>query len=151
MKVSETIKSLRKKINNHNYQYYVLDNPIISDSEYDKLLKELELIEKKNPEFIIPESPTQRIGAQPIESFGTVTHRITMMSLANAMSDDELKALKRGLGDVAQGKKVEVEKLSSYQKKVHEIFKKRRQTNVAKVKKKGESYLETFLKEEVFI
>ena len=92
MKVSETIKSLRKKINNHNYQYYVLDNPIISDSEYDKLLKELELIEKKYPEFIIPESPTQRIGAQPIESFGTVTHRITMMSLANAMSDDELKA-----------------------------------------------------------
>ena len=92
MKVSETIKSLREKINNHNYQYYVLDNPIISDSEYDKLLKELELIEKKYPEFIIPESPTQRIGAQPIESFGTVTHRITMMSLANAMSDDELKA-----------------------------------------------------------
>ena len=92
MKISETIKSLREKINNHNYQYYVLDNPIISDSEYDKLLKELELIEKKYPEFIIPESPTQRIGAQPIESFGTVTHRITMMSLANAMSDDELKA-----------------------------------------------------------
>ena len=92
MKISETIKSLREKINNHNYQYYVLDNPIISDSEYDKLLKDLELIEKKYPEFIIPESPTQRIGAQPIESFGTVTHRITMMSLANAMSDDELKA-----------------------------------------------------------
>ena len=92
MKISETIKSLRKKINDHNYQYYVLDNPIISDSEYDKLLKELELIEKKYPEFIVPESPTQRIGAQPIESFGTVTHRITMMSLANAMSDDELKA-----------------------------------------------------------
>ena len=97
MKVSETIKSLRKKINNHNYQYYVLDNPIISDSEYDKLLKELELIEKKYPEFIIPESPTQRIGAQPIESFGTVTHRITMMSLANAMSDDELKAFDKRL------------------------------------------------------
>ena len=97
MKVSETIKSLRKKINNHNYQYYVLDNPIISDSEYDKLLKDLELIEKKYPEFIIPESPTQRIGAQPIESFGTVTHRITMMSLANAMSDDELKAFDKRL------------------------------------------------------
>ena len=97
MKISETIKSLREKINNHNYQYYVLDNPIISDSEYDKLLKDLELIEKKYPEFIIPESPTQRIGAQPIESFGTVTHRITMMSLANAMSDDELKAFDKRL------------------------------------------------------
>ena len=92
MKVSDTIKSLRKQINDHNYQYYVLDNPIISDGEYDKLLKELELIENKYPEYIIPESPTQRIGAQPIDSFGTVTHRITMMSLANAMSEDELKA-----------------------------------------------------------
>ena len=92
MKISDTIKSLRKQINDHNYQYYVLDNPIISDGEYDKLLKELELIENKYPEYIIPESPTQRIGAQPIDSFGTVTHRITMMSLANAMSEDELKA-----------------------------------------------------------
>lgn len=92
MKVSDTIKSLRKQINDHNYQYYVLDNPIISDGEYDKLLKELELIENKYPEYIIPESPTQRIGAQPIDSFGTVRHRITMMSLANAMSEDELKA-----------------------------------------------------------
>jgi len=92
MKISDTIKYLRKQINDHNYQYYVLDNPIISDGEYDKLLKELELIENKYPEYIIPESPTQRIGAQPIDSFGTVSHRITMMSLANAMSEDELKA-----------------------------------------------------------
>ena len=97
MKISDTIKSLRKQINDHNYQYYVLDNPIISDGEYDKLLKELELIEKKYPEYIIPESPTQRIGAQPIDSFGTVTHRITMMSLANAMSEDELKAFDKRL------------------------------------------------------
>ena len=92
MNVSEIIKSLRERINDHNYQYYVLDNPIISDSEYDKLFKELESLEKQNPDFIIPESPTQRIGAKPIESFGTVTHRVTMMSLANAMSSDELNA-----------------------------------------------------------
>ena len=97
MKISDTIKSLRKQINDHNYQYYVLDNPIISDGEYDKLLKELESIENKYPEYIIPESPTQRIGAQPIDSFGTVTHRITMMSLANAMSEDELKAFDKRL------------------------------------------------------
>jgi NAD-dependent DNA ligase (contains BRCT domain type II) len=56
------------------------------------LLNELELIEKEYPKFIVPESPTQRIGATPIESFGTITHRITMMSLANAMNQDELKA-----------------------------------------------------------
>ena len=92
MNVTEIIKSLRERINDHNYQYYVLDNPIISDSEYDKLFKELESLEKQNPDFIIPESPTQRIGAKPIESFGTVTHRVTMMSLANAMSSDELNA-----------------------------------------------------------
>ena len=92
MNVAEIIKSLRERINDHNYQYYVLDNPIISDSEYDKLFKELESLEKQNPDFIIPESPTQRIGAKPIESFGTVTHRVTMMSLANAMSSDELNA-----------------------------------------------------------
>ena len=92
MEITEKIKSLRKQINDHNYQYYVLDNPIISDSEYDKLLNELESIEKEYPEFIVPESPTQRIGATPIESFGTITHRITMMSLANAMNEDELNA-----------------------------------------------------------
>ena len=92
MNVAEIIKSLRQRINDHNYQYYVLDNPIISDSEYDKLFKELESLEKQNPDCIIPESPTQRIGAKPIESFGTVTHRVTMMSLANAMSSDELNA-----------------------------------------------------------
>ncbi|MDG2266889.1 MAG: NAD-dependent DNA ligase LigA, partial [Candidatus Marinimicrobia bacterium] len=92
MKTFDTIKSLRKQINDHNYQYYVLDNPIISDGEYDKLLKELELIENKYPQYIISESPTQRIGAKPINSFGTITHRITMMSLANAMSEDELRA-----------------------------------------------------------
>ena len=92
MEITEKIKSLRKQINDHNYQYYVLDNPIISDSEYDKLLNELELIEKEYPKLIFPESPTQRIGATPIESFGTITHRITMMSLANAMNEDELKA-----------------------------------------------------------
>ena len=92
MEITEKIKSLRKQINDHNYQYYVLDNPIISDSEYDKLLNELESIEKEYPEFIVPESPTQRIGATPIESFGTITHRITMMSLANAMNENELKA-----------------------------------------------------------
>ena len=92
MKTSDKIKSLRKQINDHNHQYYVLDNPIISDGEYDKLLKELELIENKYPQYITPESPTQRIGAKPINSFGTITHRITMMSLANAMSEDELRA-----------------------------------------------------------
>ena len=65
-----------------------------------------------------------------------------------SLTDNELKALKKGLGDVAQGRKTEVEKLVSYQKKVQEIFRKRRKSNVAKIKKEGKGYLETFLKEE---
>ena len=89
---TEKIISLRQQINDHNYRYYVLDDPVISDGEYDQLFRKLELLEAQHPELIIPESPTQRIGAEPLEAFGTVTHRIPMMSLANAMSDDELSA-----------------------------------------------------------
>ena len=102
---TEKIISLRQQINDHNYRYYVLDDPVISDGEYDQLFRKLELLEAQHPELIIPESPTQRIGAEPLEAFGTVTHRIPMMSLANAMSDDELSAfderLKKTLDDMA--------------------------------------------------
>ena len=103
--INEKIKSLRQKINDHNYRYYVLDDPLISDGEFDQIFRELEQLEGQSPELIIPESPTQRIGAKPIEAFGTVTHRLPMMSLANAMSNSELRAfderLKKFLDDVA--------------------------------------------------
>ena len=90
--ITKNIKSLRQQINDHNYRYYVLDDPVISDGEYDQLFRKLEQLEGQRPELIVPESPTQRIGAEPLEVFGTVTHRIPMMSLANAMSDEELSA-----------------------------------------------------------
>ena len=90
--ITKKIKLLRQQINDHNYRYYVLDDPVISDGEYDQLFRTLEQCEEQHPELIVPESPTQRIGAEPLEAFGTVTHRIPMMSLSNAMSDDELNA-----------------------------------------------------------
>ncbi len=99
--VQKKINSLRRKINNHNYRYYVLDDPHISDSEYDDLLLQLEKLEKENPDLITPDSPTQRVGAEPLSKFKTLTHTIPMLSLANAKNKDELIAfnerVKKGL------------------------------------------------------
>jgi DNA ligase (NAD+) len=87
----EKIKKLRDEINYHNYKYYVENNPIISDYEYDLLLKKLESLEQKHPELITPDSPTQRVGEQPIEGFETVEHKVPMLSLANTYTYDELR------------------------------------------------------------
>ncbi|MEE2858620.1 MAG: NAD-dependent DNA ligase LigA [Candidatus Neomarinimicrobiota bacterium] len=96
------IKLLRSTINHHNIQYYVYDDPIISDSEYDKLMQDLLHLEKENPNLITPDSPTQRIGAKPLTEFKSITHKLPMLSLANAMNIDELKEfdkqIKKGLG-----------------------------------------------------
>jgi len=92
MDFAKRILKIRERINNHNYHYYVLNDPIISDSEYDKLLRELETLEATHPELITPDSPTQRIGAAPLTEFGTIRHTIPMQSLANAMIDEELTA-----------------------------------------------------------
>ena len=106
MNIQDTINTLRKELNDHNYRYYVLDDPIISDAEYDHLLRELQALEKEHPEYITADSPTQRVGAQPLEAFGTIEHRIPMMSLANAMSTDEILAfhdqIMRRLDDTRQ-------------------------------------------------
>ena len=92
MKNKSRINELRFIIEDHNYRYYVLNDPIISDGEYDKLFRELETLEKENPESIIPQSPTQRIGAKPQKKFNTIEHTTPMLSLANAMNSDELVA-----------------------------------------------------------
>ena len=88
--VNKKIKKLRKSIEKHNYQYYVLNEPLITDSEWDKLFKNLEKIEKKYPKLIDVNSPTQRVGAKPSENFKTITHSKPMLSLANAMNNNEL-------------------------------------------------------------
>jgi len=86
------IAELRETINHHNYRYYVLDSPEISDAEYDELMKELRQLETDHPELVTSDSPTQRIGAPPVEAFGVVVHRDPLLSLANAFSYEELAA-----------------------------------------------------------
>ena len=96
------IQLLREEINQHNINYYVNDSPIVSDAEYDQLLRQLDELEKENPKFITPDSPTQRIGAAPLSEFQQLTHRLPMLSLANAMNSNELnefdEQVKKGLG-----------------------------------------------------
>ena len=103
MNEEKRIHELRADLNDHNYRYYVQDDPVISDSEYDDLLRELQSLEEKYPDLITPDSPTQRVGAKPSEAFGSITHRIPMQSLANAMDTDGILAfhdqLTRRLGD----------------------------------------------------
>lgn len=83
------IERLKKEINHHNYLYYVLDNPSVTDAEYDRLLRKLEELEKKHPDLVTPDSPTQRIGVTPLTEFGTVAHRVPMLSLNNAFDASE--------------------------------------------------------------
>ena len=84
------INELREEINNHNYLYYVLDSPEIPDSEYDRLLRELESLEQQYPDLIQSDSPTQRVGATPLDAFTEVQHEVPMLSLGNAFSDQEI-------------------------------------------------------------
>ncbi len=88
----QRIAELRETINHHNHRYYVLDNPEISDAEYDELMKELRQLESERPELVTTDSPTQRVGAPPVEAFGVVEHREPLLSLANAFSYEELAA-----------------------------------------------------------
>lgn len=81
---------LRAVLNEHNYNYYVLDAPTISDFEYDKMLRELENLEAAHPELITPDSPTQRVGGKALDSFQQVTHRVPLQSLQDVFSPDEL-------------------------------------------------------------
>jgi len=88
--IRKRIESLRKDINYHNYRYYVLDDPEITDAEFDRLMRELETLEGKYPELVTPDSPTQRVGAKPLKQFAEVRHEVPMLSLANAFSDGEV-------------------------------------------------------------
>lgn len=93
------IHQLRTEINTHNYQYYALDNPTIPDAQYDRLFRELQALEAASPELITQDSPTQRVGAEPLGEFSQVAHKIPMLSLDNAFDDDELNEFNRRIGD----------------------------------------------------
>ena len=92
MKEKEKIDNLINIINDHNYRYYVLNDPIISDGEYDELFQKLESLENKYPHYKQNRSPTQRVGSSPITAFKSIGHKTPMLSLSNAMNIDELTA-----------------------------------------------------------
>jgi DNA ligase (NAD+) len=90
LSLKQKIEQLRDQIDKHNYSYYVLDDPTIPDSEYDRLMRELQGLEAENPEFFSESSPTQRVGATPLKAFTQVSHSIPMLSLDNAFSQEEM-------------------------------------------------------------
>lgn len=91
----ERIEALSEEIEAHNYRYYIMDDPVISDARYDQMIRELEKLEKQYPSLASPYSPTQRVGGRPREGFATVSHLSPMMSLANAFDEGELKDFDR--------------------------------------------------------
>ena len=94
-------EALRKEIELHNYRYYALDNPIVSDAEYDRLFRELQALEAAHPELVTSDSPTQRVGTQPRPEFGEVRHSVPMISIDNAFDEEEVqdwdRRVRRGL------------------------------------------------------
>lgn len=111
--VSENIKNrvaeLRKLIEHHNYQYYVLDQPEISDFEYDRLFDELQKLENEHPELVIPESPTQRVGAAPLEKFESVKHAQPMLSLNKVTTPEEFDDFVRRVNELLAGEGGDIE------------------------------------------
>ncbi len=91
-RAKEKIEQLKAQINHHNYRYYVLDSPEVSDAEYDELIRALKQLEEQYPRFLTPDSPTQRVGAEPVAAFGVVAHPQPLLSLGNVFSGDELVA-----------------------------------------------------------
>lgn len=87
---ADRIRDLSDELHYHNYRYYIKDDPVISDAEYDRKLRELQDLEEQYPGLRLPDSPTQRVGASPLDAFGTVRHRQQMLSLANAFDADEM-------------------------------------------------------------
>src|SRR3546814_14589436 len=94
-KAAARIAELRRLIDDANHRYHVLDEPDITDVEYDRLMRELEALEAEHPGLATPDSPTQRVGAAPSGAFAQVTHAERMLSLANAFSEDEVLAFER--------------------------------------------------------
>ena len=106
MSPAERVKELTELLEKYNYEYYVLDNPSVSDAEYDRLMQELISLEKQFPELLSPLSPSQRVGGQVLDEFKKVTHQRMMLSLANAFNEDDLYDFDRKIRDVIGGDKV---------------------------------------------
>src|SRR5919109_565125 len=104
--IAQRAAELRRLIDHHNYLYYVEARPEISDREYDRLIDELKQLEAEHPELITPDSPTQRVGGQPIEGFATVRHREPMLSIDNTYNADELREFDRRVRKLLPGETV---------------------------------------------
>ncbi|MDA0707088.1 MAG: NAD-dependent DNA ligase LigA [Proteobacteria bacterium] len=92
---TKNLELLRDQIRHHNYRYHVLDDPEVPDAEYDRLMRQLQELEREHPELVTTDSPTQRVGDEPVLAFGSVKHRVPMLSLDNAFSADELREFHR--------------------------------------------------------
>jgi len=101
------VDALRDKIRHHEYLYYFLDKPEISDQEFDRLMQELKDLEAENPSLITPDSPTQRVGGKPREGFVKVRHSSPMLSLDNTYSEEELRAWERRVHELSGRKDVD--------------------------------------------
>ncbi len=101
------VDMLRTLLERHNYRYYVLDDPEVADAEYDRLFRELEQLERDYPEFQSASSPTQRVGAKPLDAFSPVTHSMPMLSLANAFLEEEIEAFDRRVRETLDVAEVE--------------------------------------------
>lgn len=104
MNIEQQIRALRKELDQHNYNYYVLDNPTISDREFDEKLKELQKLEKAHPEFYDPNSPTLRVGGEITKNFETVQHSFRMYSLENSYSKEDLEDWEKRIEKMVDGK-----------------------------------------------
>ncbi|MDW7674612.1 MAG: NAD-dependent DNA ligase LigA [Bacillota bacterium] len=104
--IANEIEDLREKIRKYDYNYYVLDTPLVSDQEYDQLMNKLESLEQANPQLITADSPTQRVGGTPLAKFNPVIHQVPLLSLANAFGEQDLKDWHRRIVS-AVGEKVE--------------------------------------------
>jgi len=93
--IEKRLQELRAEISRHDYQYYVLDAPVISDAQYDALFRSLQELERQYPHLVTPDSPTQRVGAPPLKAFATFNHHTPMLSLANAFTEEEIHAFDR--------------------------------------------------------
>ncbi len=106
MEPRERVKEITALLEKYNYEYYVLDNPSVSDAEYDRLMQELIMLENEHPELKSPLSPTQRVGGMVQDSFKKVRHQRSMLSLANAFNDEDLRAFDKRVRDIIGGDKI---------------------------------------------
>ena len=114
--ITERLHWLRSEIERHNQAYYVHDTPVVSDAQYDTLMRELQTLETAHPHLISTDSPTQRVGAAPLAAFGSVLHRVPMLSLGNAFEEAEVRAFDKRVSDMlrAAGKLPAAEEVSYF-------------------------------------